>query len=288
MTLTLLHASDLQIGKPYRSHVADALVRTVDEEAPDIVVIAGDLTQRAKASEYRVARALLSRLGDRPVVVTPGNHDVPLYRVWERLVAPYRNWKRYIAAELDSVLDAPGAKVVALNSSAPRRAIVAGRLDASQIAFARTAFAEARPEQLRILVVHHHFVETDDGSGGRPLPGAKAHLSAFAGMGVDLLLGGHVHHTRILGGDDVRTGVSFPLVSCGTTTSHRGRGSEAGLNTFNLIRISPEDIRVTPHRFVPERERFEPANPTVVTRGRRAGVMGEGSDDSVEGSRGGG
>src|SRR5690606_21564769 len=91
-TLTVLHASDLQIGKPYRAWAAEALVRTAEEVTPDLVVIAGDLTQRAKPREYRLAREVLSHFGETPVVVTPGNHDVPVYRVWERLFAPYRNW----------------------------------------------------------------------------------------------------------------------------------------------------------------------------------------------------
>lgn len=285
--LTVLHASDLQIGKPYRPHAADALVRAVEAERPDVVVVAGDLTQRAKAREYRAAAGLLARLGERPVVVTPGNHDVPLYRVWERLVAPYRNWRRYIASELDSVLELPGAKVVALNSSAPRRAIVGGRLDASQIERARTAFAAAGPEQVRIVVVHHHFVPTDDGSGGRPLPGAQDHLEAFSRMDVDLVLGGHVHQTRVLAPGDPRTGVPFPVVSCGTTTSRRGRGSEVDLNTFNLIRIGREDIRIVPHRFLAERERFEPVDPIVVARHRTTGGVGRGTQGSAGGSRGG-
>jgi 3',5'-cyclic AMP phosphodiesterase CpdA len=266
--LTLLHTSDLQIGKPYRPHAAEALVRAVEELCPDVVVVAGDLTQRAKVREYQTARALLARLGPAPVVVTPGNHDVPLYRVWERLIFPYRNWRRFVSDRLDSVLHVPGAMVVALNSSAPRRAIVGGRLDRPQIEYARRAFAEAEPTEVRILVVHHHFVVTDDGTGGTPLPRARWHLDAFADMGIDLLLGGHVHQTRVLVPPDPRTGAPFPVVSCGTTTSWRGRGPETDLNTMNLIRIDAGEIVVVPHLLSPERDRFEPREPFTLPRYR--------------------
>ena len=123
--MLILHASDLQTGKPFRPRAAEDLVALAHTLVPDVVVIAGDLTQRAKAREYQAVRALLDRMAPLPVVVTPGNHDVPLYRVWERLLAPYRNWRRAIAPELDTVTRVRGATVVALNSSAPRRAIVA-------------------------------------------------------------------------------------------------------------------------------------------------------------------
>lgn len=274
--LTVLHTSDLQIGKPYRPQAAEALVREVDRLHPDLVVVAGDLTQRAKAREFRTARALLGRLGPAPVVVTPGNHDVPLYRFWERLVDPFRNWKRFVSPDLDTVTRLEGATVVALSSAAPRRAIVGGRLRDGQVDFAARAFAEAPGSDVRILVVHHHFVVTDDGSGGHPLPGARGHLDAFGRMEIDLLLGGHVHQTRILHPDDPRTGVPFPVVSCGTTTSWRGRGAEADLNSMNLIRIGGDRIEVVPHRLVPESARFEPMEPVVVDRHRGVSA-GEGS-----------
>ncbi|NNM34012.1 MAG: 3',5'-cyclic-nucleotide phosphodiesterase, partial [Gemmatimonadetes bacterium] len=131
--MLLLHGSDLQVGKPFRPDRAEAFLATAARVEPDLVVVSGDLTQRAKVREYEIARDLLAALAPLPVVVTPGNHDVPLYRVWERLFAPYRNWHRFVSPELDSVTHTPEATVVALNSSAPRRAIVSGRVDSHQM-----------------------------------------------------------------------------------------------------------------------------------------------------------
>jgi len=284
--LKIFHASDLQIGKPYRPDVAEAMVRMVEEQTPDLVVVAGDLTQRAKVREYRVARTLLSRLGPGPVVVTPGNHDVPLYRFWERLFDPYRNWRRFVRAELDHVMTMPGAVVVALNSSAPRRAIVNGRLHPPQMAFARDAFARAGESDIRVLVVHHHFVATDDGSGGHPLPAARAHLEAFEEMDVDLLLGGHVHQTRVIPPGDPRTGVRFPLISCGTSTSSRGRGVETDLNTLNVLEAEGTQLRVRPYRYAPERGAFEPVDEVVVPRRSPAPAPRDDRDRAVGGRRG--
>ncbi len=272
--LTLLHASDLQHGRPFLPHAAEALVRLAHEVRPDVTVVSGDLTQRAKVAEFRAARALLDRLPS-PVVVTPGNHDVPLYRVWERAAAPYRNWKTYISSELDKVEHHAGATFVVLNSSAPHRAIVNGRLGGDQIELARRAFAAAPEEETRVVVTHHHFVPGADPHAGPPLPGAQAIVDAFESMGVDLVLGGHVHHTHVMTSRALfpdRPGPGVPVVACGTTTSGRGRGDQVGLNSLNVIRVAEREIEVVPHLLRLGSTSFAPVETVVIPRHRAQGA----------------
>jgi len=247
--MVILHGSDLQIGKPYRPWAAEAFVALAAEVHPDVVVVAGDLTQRAKAREYRTASMLLERLSPLPVVVTPGNHDVPLYRVWERAFAPYRNWHRFLGRPLDEVTRVAGGTVVALNSSAPRRAVVGGRLRPRQLDVARRALGGA--PGARVVVTHHHFLPPRDGQGGRPLPDAPRLLAAFEDMGVDVILGGHLHQTHLYTSRDVvrGDGPGIPLVTCGTTASRRGRGPEAGQNTLNVVRVDADAVRVESYRL---------------------------------------
>lgn len=263
-TVTVLHTSDFQCGKPFVSRAADALVRLASRVQPDLIVCSGDLTQRAKKREFTQARNVLDRLGDAPVVVTPGNHDVPLYRFWERLVAPYGNWRAFAGPELDTVTRVPGATVVALNSSAPRRAIVNGRVDSGQVDFARQAFSVAPAGDRRIVVVHHHFIPVPGGLGGPPLPGAAELIRAFVDMDVDVVLGGHVHQLHVRTSADAPGGRSetpdgrpLPFVACGTTLSSRGRGPEASWNGLTVLRLSPAEIRVTPHSRAPDASEFE-------------------------------
>ncbi|HSH74575.1 MAG TPA: metallophosphoesterase, partial [Longimicrobiales bacterium] len=213
---------------------------------------------------------LMGRLPRVPTVVTPGNHDVPLYRLWERAFGPYRNWRAQVAAELDSVTRVPEGTFVALNSSAPRRAIVNGRLGDRQLDFARRSFADAPSSGARVLVIHHHFVPTPDGTGGRPLPRAAELVRAFEEMRVDFVLGGHVHRTHVNTSLDVPSvgGLAgIPLIACGTTTSRRGRGPEKGLNSLNVVRVLPREVEVHPHVLVPRGDRFEPREPITMRRG---------------------
>lgn len=278
--MIVLHASDLQVGRPYRPDRMEALLSFAHELRPDLVVISGDLTQRAKRSEYQVVRTLLDRLSAWPLIVTPGNHDVALYRAWERLFNPYGNWRRYVSEVLDTRLSIEGAVVVALNSSAPRRAIVGGRLRPRQVAFAKEAFSSAAPGAARLLVVHHHFVATPDGEGGRPLPHARDLLATFEAMGVDAILGGHVHQTHVTTSRALVAGhgPGVPLVACGTSTSSRGRGEERGANSLNVLEISSELIEITPHRFVETSRRFEPRGAAFrMPRRSGSGLTGAGS-----------
>lgn len=254
--MTILHASDLHFGKPHRPEAAAALLELAQEA--DAVVVAGDLTQRAKAAEYRSAGAFLSRLGARrPQVAVPGNHDVPLYRIWERLATPYWKYRRHVAEELDSVLDArPGggsariARLVALNSSAPRRAVVNGRLSRRQLAFAEAAFAHAPAGACRVLVLHHNLTRTGDDPP--PLHGASAVLERIDQWGVDLVLSGHAHCARQLRAGGVL------LVQAGTASSTRGRGSEEGRNSVNMVRLEPGRTEVAVYLYSEDAKRFLP------------------------------
>lgn len=260
--LTIVHGSDIHFGKPFRPEVAESFLRAAHGADPDLVVISGDLTQRAKEEEFRDAAAFLERLPDVPYVVTPGNHDVPLYRVFERLFTPHRNYRRFIADELNTVTRVPGATVVAVDTSEPRTAIVNGRVRDWQLEFAREAFAEAPEGDVKIVVAHHHFAPAPDYEGDKSMPNAKKVLEAFTAMGVEMILGGHLHRAYIGNSLDVFAGSQrsrgVVIVQSGTTTSARGRARERARNSFNVVRVAPRALEVTHHMYFEEAGGFEP------------------------------
>lgn len=273
--LTVFHTSDYQLGRPYLPAAADAMIRLAGSIDPDVVVAAGDLTQRAKRREFEAAGRLLERFGDVPVVVTPGNHDVPLYRTVERVGMPYRNWRRFSGGrDLDTVTHVPGATIVALNSAAPRRAVVDGRLDARQMAFAHRAFRAAPVHDHRIVVVHHHFVPAPGGDAGRPLRGAAGFLREFEEMGVSAVLGGHVHHLHLRTSTELTESSSgVPVLSSGTATSRRGRGHEAEANSVCVLRFGHETLEVVPYLREPDGASFEPLEARIFDLGARSAVV---------------
>jgi 3',5'-cyclic AMP phosphodiesterase CpdA len=247
--VTVVHGSDLHFGEPHDAEAAQAFLSATWSLSPDLLVLSGDFTQRAKVREYREAREYLDRLPPVPTVVTPGNHDVPLYRVFERIFTPFRNYRAYIREELDSVTRVAGLTVVSLNTAAPHTAIVNGRISSRQLAFARSAFSEAPAGDLKAIVAHHHLSPAPDYQGDTPLPRARAILEGFEAMGVELVMGGHLHRGYIGNSLDVVPGADpdrgVVVVQSGTTTSRRGRARERAKNSFNVIRIAKEYLEVT-------------------------------------------
>jgi 3',5'-cyclic AMP phosphodiesterase CpdA len=271
--ITIAHGSDLHFGTPHDAGAAEAFLEALDRVAPELIVLSGDLTQRAKEREFEAAAAFLERLPPVPVVVTPGNHDVPLYRVFERLFDPFRNYRAALGPDLETVTRIPGVTAVALNSAAPRRAIVNGRIDPAQVEFARERFAAAPPGDLRVLVAHHHLAPAPDYEGDRPLPRARRILDAFEAMGVDVVMGGHLHRAYIGNSLDVYPGEDrgrgIVIVQSGTTTSRRGRARERAKCSFNVLTVTAERLEVVHHMHFDEAGGFAPFSRHVFPRAPR-------------------
>jgi 3',5'-cyclic AMP phosphodiesterase CpdA len=283
--LNILHISDVHFGPPYHPEVGEALLKFAHEAKIEVVVASGDFTQRAREEQFRDARAFLDRLPAVPLIVTPGNHDVPLYRVGERLRDPYRYYRKYISEDLDTVTRIPGAVIVALNSTAPHMAVTNGRIHAWQLEFARKAFEGTPPETQRILVAHHHFAPPPDFEGAEAMPKAKRALDAFTQMRVDLLMGGHLHRAYIGNSLDVYSGVDrehgIVIAQSGTSTSRRGRAREREKNSFNLLRLDERIIRVTHYMYFDQAGGFVPTSRHIFFRGGRPPMSQEEAEDGA-------
>lgn len=255
---TLLHISDLHFGPPHLPHVAKVMLETAEQLRPDVIVASGDFTQRAKREQFAEAKAFLEKLPDVPKVVVPGNHDVPLYRVTERMVKPHALYCEFISRELNTVLKLDDVVIVGLDSTAPRSAITNGRLRRDQLEFCRQAFADAPEHAARIVVAHHHFAPAPDYERDQTMPKARRAINEFVDLGVEMILGGHLHRAYVGNSLDIYPGNhrdrGIIIVQCGTTTSRRGRGREREKNTFNLLSIGPDSFDVTHYMYFDENE----------------------------------
>lgn len=272
--LTLLHVSDLHFGPPFIPGAAEAVLDVAAQARPDAVIISGDLTQRARPEQFAQAAEFIARLPDVPKVTVPGNHDVPLGRVHERLACPHRLYREYISDELNSVLRLDSAVIVGLDSTAPRSAISNGRINAEQLEYCAQAFEAAPRQHTRIVVAHHHFAPAPDYETGQVMPQAKRAMDCFVRLRVDLILGGHLHRAYIGNSLDVYPGPTrdhgIIIVQCGTTTSRRGRAREREKNSLNVIRIDQELLRITHYLYFSDVGSFCPVGRHVFPgRGRR-------------------
>ena len=241
----LIHLSDLHFGAHDERLVA-AVEARVDEARPDLVVISGDFTQRAKTEQFHEACLFLTRLRDagHEVLGVPGNHDVPLYDVLRRFLSPLTRYKRYIDESLCPVHELADATVVGINT-ARSLTFKDGRINEEQVEFIRETFARTREEKPRILVTHHPLFALPVGDGpelGKALGGHELALTAIADAGVDLLLAGHNHRASAGDARDLVTGAGSALViQAGTATSTRLRDEE---QSFNLIETAPDTATV--------------------------------------------
>ena len=260
--LTLLQISDLHFGTPYLPRVGAALQRIAPGLRADAIIVSGDLTQRARPEQFRQAREFIEQLPGLPWLAIPGNHDVPLYRIWERIADPLGAYRRHIGPDDDQVMELDDAVIVALNTTAPHRTIARGQIGREQIEFTRRALANVPPSAFRVLVAHHHFVGAPDRLHDRNMIGGRRAMKAFIEMGVDVILGGHLHRAFI--GNSLDFFFEGPrdrgiiLVQSGTSTSRQGRGRERERNSFNLVEIHHTWLQITHYLYYEATDAFRP------------------------------
>jgi len=237
---TIVHLSDLHFGRADERLVAP-LVRTVDTVAPDLVAVSGDLTQRARHSQFRQARLFLDRLSF-PVLVVPGNHDVPLFNLAKRLLDPYGGYRRHIQQELEPVFENTQMIAVGLNSARTFPFHGGGRLNHAQVARAAARLKSAAEHAVRIVVTHHPF-DLPDSHGDEHLVGrSDMAMRQLAEAGADVFLAGHLHVSHV-GHSAQRyriAGHSALIVQAGTMSTRR-RGEPS---TMNVLRVAPTQIEI--------------------------------------------
>ncbi len=225
----LLQISDTHFGTE-QTPVVEALVALALQQQPDIVVLSGDITQRAHAAQFQRARIFADRLAAR-VVAIPGNHDIPLINIAARLLRPYAAYSQVFGSNLEPTFSSTDLLVVCVNTTRRYRH-QHGQVSQKQIDRVAQLLQSATADQLRVVVVHQpiaviHAQDKVDLLRNR----ASAQVS-WAAAGADLVLGGHIHLPYTL----ALPGLARPMwaVQAGTGVSSRVR---AGVpNSVNLVR----------------------------------------------------
>lgn len=230
----LLHISDTHFGTE-QPRVVDALVRLTDVHRPELVVLSGDITQRARRAQFRAARSFVDRLNTPRTLVIPGNHDIPLFNLAARLFWPYANFRREFG-ELAPEHDSARLLVITLNTTRPSRH-KNGVLSQAQVDAVSERLRRGRMGQLRVVVVHQPIAvwRAQDEHDRLRGPVDEA-LQRWAEAGADLVLGGHIHLPFVMPfiepGPNLRR--RLWVVQAGTAVSHRVRAGAP--NSVNLIR----------------------------------------------------
>ena len=156
---TIVHLSDLHFGR-LDQRLVGPLLDAVNGASPDLVAVSGDFTQRARQRQFVEARTFLQAVSS-PLLVVPGNHDVPLFDVARRFLSPLGRYRRYIATDLEPVFRDDEIIAIGLNS-ARSLTFGRGRLNLAQIRRATARLGGAAAGLIKIVVTHHPFDLPDD------------------------------------------------------------------------------------------------------------------------------
>ncbi len=247
----IVHLSDIHFGRLHPSLV-EPLLAAIRELRPDLLAVSGDLTQRARRREFAAARRFLDAL-PFPLLVLPGNHDVPLYNPLARLFTPLARYKAAITANLSPVHRDEEMIVVGVNT-ARSLTVGEGRINRRQVDEVVAVLATAPPELLRVVVTHHPFDLPEGVREKRLVGGAARAMRKLAAARADLFLAGHLHISHV-GSTAERyriAGHSALVVQAGTVST-RSRGEQP---SFNVIHVDRPYITVERLVWDPGPERF--------------------------------
>jgi 3',5'-cyclic AMP phosphodiesterase CpdA len=244
---TIAHISDVHFGTVI-PQVSDALSSEINSRRPSLIVVSGDLTQRARAWQYRAAAEFLGKL-NAPKLVVPGNHDIPLWDVIRRFFAPLTYYKQFISSDLCPVFRDEEIFVMGINSARSFSFTwngfwKDGQIDEEQLLDIKQRASDVPENVLKVLVTHHPFIPPPGERVHGIVHGATRALATFEACGIDLLLAGHLHMGY---SGDVRTHHeatrrSILSIQAGTATSDRHRGREP--NAYNWIEAELNRVNI--------------------------------------------
>ena len=255
----LLQVSDPHFGAELPT-VVEALAALSAAQQPDVLVISGDITQRARPWQFTAAKRFLDRLAIAQTLVTPGNHDIPLVDFFTRAFRPYARHRRVFGDDLEPLLDIPGLLVICVNTTRRWRHID-GQVSRSQIERVSERLRAAGRDQLRVVVTHQPVDVPHRRDEHDLLHGHARAARAWTAAGADVFMGGHIHLPYVRPLTE-----RFPdlqrrswCVQAGTATSWRVRPDAP--NSVNLLRYGLPDrpLRCTVERwdFVASGARFD-------------------------------
>jgi len=232
MTL-LLQISDPHFGTE-QPLVVEALLRLANTVQPDLVVMSGDITQRARRVQFSAAQAFVGTFGATPFVVVPGNHDIPLYNLFARVAHPYANYRRVFGDDLEPVFESAELLVIGVNTTRAYRR-KDGEVSVQQVERVALRLDHATARQLRVVVTHQPVVAARANDIRNLLHGREHAIERWSQAGVDLILGGHIHLPYVAPLHVAYKDLPRQMwaVQAGTSLSSRVRGNVP--NSVNVI-----------------------------------------------------
>jgi 3',5'-cyclic AMP phosphodiesterase CpdA len=230
---TIAHISDAHFGA-HDSTIASKLLDELNRAEYDVIVVSGDMTQRGRVDQFQAAAMWLDQL-TAPVLIVPGNHDVPLYDIYTRFLHPRDRYLAHICDDLEPTYFDSELAICGIDTTKTFTTKY-GRITDEQVAHIATKLANLG-DRWKIVVAHHPFI-VPAGQESERVDGADMALPVFESAGVDMILTGHLHTLSIAGRDE---GHRMLAVQAGTCMSTRTRGEA---QSYNRLRFDGDGVEI--------------------------------------------
>ena len=237
----IVHISDVHFGLARHTRIKP-LIEAINRAEPDLTIVSGDLVQWGLPREFKQARWFLEQL-PKPMVVVPGNHDVPMSNLLLRLFSPMSRYQRYISKDLAPFYLDEEIAVLGINT-AHGLTIRNGKLTREHMRIVEERLCPLPNDMVKIVVMHHPIDQTMEYDDTSLVKYARKSMDTLAKCGADLFLSGHMH-VGYVGSTSKRytiSGYAALVVQAGTAISSRERDGEP--NSFNVLYVEHPHVQV--------------------------------------------
>jgi 3',5'-cyclic AMP phosphodiesterase CpdA len=234
--LNILHLSDLHFGRIDQTVLIN-LKKFLEDHQDTIThyILTGDLTQRARSHEFMGAAEFLKSL-EKPLFLVPGNHDIPLYNLYQRIFSPYKKFLKFFESHSQNFYEDDRLAIFGLWTT-NNLTVSQGKIKQQQLEELIDKFQHVGPEKIRIIASHHPLFSQKD-------PMSSKAQSEILNLKPHLVLSGHEHYAQVR--HFSQESVLPICISSGTSTSTRLRVQSNG---FNLISILNDELEVKIYQF---------------------------------------
>lgn len=255
----IVHLTDLHFGE-VKEALVQPLCRAIKKAQPELVVVSGDLVQRARSGQFAQARAFLDGL-KTPWIAVPGNHDIPLLNLFQRFLRPFAAYQRWIDVQLEPDLRLGNLRFFGVNSVDPCswRKGIARQDDIERVCMQ----IRQGPKDVTNIMIFHHPLEEPEGFEKGETRGADQALAKLAEAGLHVVLSGHLHHWNPAPGIDFTH--TRPILQVQNGTALSGRAGEDH-HSFAVLDFDGPTLRLTPWFADASAGSFQPVETLHYTR----------------------
>jgi 3',5'-cyclic AMP phosphodiesterase CpdA len=244
--MKIVHLSDLHFGTRMSQEKLRSLKSDVIFEAPELLVVTGDITDRGHVSQFRLAKDFLASL-QIPFMSVPGNREISAFAVWEWMFPRLAmgRYRRFFGQEDRIMYRSEENRTVffGLNSvhAFPSWPGTIRRESRHWLKAQAARFAD----YAKVVFLHHPALPVIRSSSfwAHTLSDAGELLNICTQTGINLILQGHKHRSSVMEVRFPQRNAQVVVSSCGAPLMSRWDAA------YHIIHVDRESIVVRPREF---------------------------------------